>query len=41
MEPKTQDTAERRPVGVKRFQTIHDRGVGVARGLALLYGIGT
>jgi hypothetical protein len=30
-----------RPVGVKRFQTIHDRGVGVARGLALLYGIGT
>ena len=32
-----------RPVGVKRFQTIHRYGVGVdvARGLALLFGIGT
>ncbi len=30
-----------RPVGVKRFQTIHDCGVDVARGLVLLYGIGT
>jgi hypothetical protein len=30
-----------RPVGVKRFQTIHDSGIGVARGLALLYGIDT
>jgi hypothetical protein len=29
-----------RPAGVKRFQTIHDCGVGVARGLVLLYGIG-
>ena len=30
-----------RPVGVKRFQTIHGCSVDVARGLALLYGIGT
>jgi hypothetical protein len=30
-----------RPVGVKRFQAIHDCGVDVARGLVLLYGIGT
>ena len=30
-----------RPVGVKRFQTIHDCGVDVAHGLVLLYGIGT
>src|SRR5215469_10786940 len=30
-----------RPVGVKRFQTIHDCGVDIARGLVLLYGIGT
>ena len=30
-----------RPVGVKRFQTIHDCGVDVARGLVLLSGIGT
>jgi hypothetical protein len=30
-----------RPVGVKRFQTIHGCGVDVARGLVLLYGIGT
>ena len=30
-----------RPVGVKRFQTIHDSGVNVTRGLVLLYGIGT
>jgi hypothetical protein len=30
-----------RPFGVKRFQTIHQRGVDVARGLALLSGIGT
>ncbi len=30
-----------RPGGVKRFQTIHDSGVDVARGLVLLYGIGT
>ena len=30
-----------RPVGVKRFQTIHDCGVDVARGLVLLYGIDT
>jgi hypothetical protein len=30
-----------RPFGVKRFQTIHHYGVDVARGLALLFGIGT
>ncbi len=29
-----------RPVGVKRFQTIHDCGVDVTRGLVLLFGIG-
>ena len=30
-----------RPVWVKRFQTIHEYSVDVARGLALLFGIGT
>ena len=30
-----------RPVGVKRFQTIHHYSVDVARGLVLLFGIGT
>src|SRR4029453_12886786 len=30
-----------RPIGVKRFQTIHHHSVDVARGLALLFGIGT
>ena len=30
-----------RPIGVKRFQTIHQHSVDVARGLALLFGIGT
>jgi hypothetical protein len=30
-----------RPVGVKRFQALHDGGVGVAHGLVLLYGIDT
>ena len=30
-----------RPVWVKRFQTIHRSGVDVARGLVLLFGIGT
>jgi hypothetical protein len=30
-----------RPFGVKRFQTIHRYGVDVARGLVLLFGIGT
>jgi hypothetical protein len=30
-----------RPVGVKRFQTIHRCSVDVARGLVLLSGIGT
>jgi hypothetical protein len=30
-----------RPIGVKRFQTIHHHSVDVARGLVLLFGIGT
>src|SRR5882724_8596509 len=30
-----------RPIEVKRFQTIRRHGVDVARGLALLFGIGT
>src|SRR5271165_4640713 len=30
-----------RPYGVKRFQTIHHCNVDVARGLVLLFGIGT
>ena len=30
-----------RPIGVKRFQTIHQHSVDVARGLVLLFGIGT
>jgi len=30
-----------RPVGVKRFQAIHRHSVDVARGLVLLFGIGT
>ena len=30
-----------RPFGVKRFRTIHLCGFDVARGLALLFGIGT
>ena len=30
-----------RPFGVKHFQTIHQCGVDVARGLVLLFGIGT
>ena len=30
-----------RPFGVKRFQTFHLCGVDVARGLVLLFGIGT
>ena len=30
-----------RPIGVKRFQTIHQHSVDVAHGLALLFGIGT
>src|SRR5215510_6828069 len=30
-----------RPSGVKRFQTIHQLSVNVARGLVLLFGIGT
>jgi hypothetical protein len=30
-----------RPVGVKHFQTLHHSSVDVARGIALLFGIGT
>jgi len=30
-----------RPFGVKHLQTIHRHSVDVARGLALLFGIGT
>jgi hypothetical protein len=30
-----------RPIGVKHFQAFHDGGFNVARGLVLLYGIGT
>ena len=30
-----------RPAGVKHFQTIHHYSVDVARGLVLLFGIGT
>ena len=30
-----------RPVGVKRYQTVHNHGVDVAHGLVLLFGIGT
>ena len=30
-----------RPVGVKRFQAVHYCGVDTARGLVLLFGIGT
>jgi hypothetical protein len=30
-----------RPVGVKRFQTIHHYSFDVARGLALLFRLGT
>jgi hypothetical protein len=30
-----------RPFGIKHFQTIHDCSVDVARGLVLLFGIGT
>jgi hypothetical protein len=30
-----------RPFEVKRFQTIHQHSVGIARGLALLFGLGT
>jgi hypothetical protein len=39
--PNTYVCFSNRPVGVKRFQTIHNCGVDVTRGLVLLYGIGT
>src|SRR6476659_6160089 len=35
------DGFSNRPFGVKRFQTIHHHSVDVARGLVLLFGIGT
>ncbi len=35
------DHFSNRPFGVKHFQTIHQCGVDVARGLVLLFGIGT
>ena len=35
------DRFSNRPFGVKRFQTIHHCNVDVARGLVLLFGIGT
>ena len=39
--PRDKDVCfSNRPVGVKRFQTIHDCGVDVTRGLVLLFGIG-
>ncbi|MGA8693070.1 MAG: hypothetical protein WB689_04355, partial [Xanthobacteraceae bacterium] len=39
--PRDQDVCfSNRPGGVKRFQTIHDCGVDVTRGLVLLFGIG-
>jgi hypothetical protein len=30
-----------RPFGAKHFQTLHDSSVDVARGFALIFGIGT
>jgi len=39
--PKPDVRFSNRPFGVKRFQTIHDHSVDVARGLVLLFGIGT
>src|SRR5262249_6327399 len=42
--PKAKSTDVRfsnRPFGVKRFQAIHHHSVNVARGLVLLFGIGT
>src|SRR4249919_3530170 len=41
-EPTSRDVCfSNRPVGVKRFQTIHHCSVDVSRGLVLLSGIGT
>ena len=37
----TMSASLNRPFGVKRFQTIHHHSVDVARGLVLLFGIGT
>jgi hypothetical protein len=39
--PRVNVRFSNRPFRVKRFQTIHDCGVNVARGLALLSGLGT
>jgi hypothetical protein len=38
---KTDVRFSNRPFGVKRFQTIHRFSVDAARGLVLLFGIGT
>src|SRR5262245_34478108 len=39
--PLTDVRFSNRPFGIKHFQTIHDCSVDVARGLVLLFGIGT
>jgi hypothetical protein len=41
LEAAANDRFSNRPFGVKRFQTIHHHSVDVARGLVLLFGIGT
>jgi len=38
--PRADGRFSNRPLGVKRFQTIHHCSVDVARGLVLLFGIG-
>src|SRR5580700_10356622 len=40
-QPKHRPDFSNRPFEVKRFQTIHHCSVDVARGLVLLFGIGT
>ena len=40
MSPAGDARFSNRPFGVKHFQTIHQCGVDVARGLVLLFGIG-
>jgi len=39
--PRVDVRFSNRPLGVKRFQTIHQYSVDVARGLALFFGFGT
>jgi hypothetical protein len=41
MSPNCNVRFSNRPVEVKRFQTIHDCGIDIARGRALLFRIGT